>query len=162
MSIPKFNLHKLRASVASQQTVTKKDIRNLLLLDRLRAGIGKQSQKQKEIDFDYRVRVWHDSSEGHRLELTSFGPISQDKSFCKYLEDEISRLEASGVSTYLQREIIDEVYGYGCEEVEEEILNQLYNLREYGEESDTFLDFEIYAIDDSDKEINISISVQRY
>ena len=162
MSIPKFNLHKLRASVASQQTVTKKDIRNLLLLDRLRAGIGKQSQKQKEVDFDYRVRVWHDNSEGYRVELISFGPISQDKSFCKYLEDEISRLKASGVNTYLQQEILDEVYGCGCDEVEDKILHQLYNLREYGEESDSFLDFKVYAIDDPYKEINISISVQRY
>jgi len=43
MSIPKFNLSKLKESVAKQQAVTKEDIRNLLLLDRLQSQISSQS-----------------------------------------------------------------------------------------------------------------------
>jgi len=43
MSLPKFNLSKLRDSVAQQQAVTKKDIANLLLLDRLQAQLSKQA-----------------------------------------------------------------------------------------------------------------------
>jgi hypothetical protein len=43
MSIPKFNLSKLKESVAKQQAVTKEDIRNLLLLDRLQSQIASQN-----------------------------------------------------------------------------------------------------------------------
>ena len=39
MYLPKFNLSKLRQSVANQQNVTKKDIANLLLLDRLQSQV---------------------------------------------------------------------------------------------------------------------------
>ena len=43
MPIPKFNLSKLRDSVSAQQRVTREDIRNLLLLDRLQSQIRKES-----------------------------------------------------------------------------------------------------------------------
>ena len=43
MSLPKFNLSKLKESVAKQQAVTKEDIRNLLLLDRLQAQVASQN-----------------------------------------------------------------------------------------------------------------------
>ena len=48
MSLPKFNLSKLRDSVAQQQAVTKKDIANLLLLDRLQAMIKSQKPKERK------------------------------------------------------------------------------------------------------------------
>ena len=49
MSIPKFNLSKLRESVAQQQSVTRKDIANLLLLDRLQSMVKKQSFQKKKV-----------------------------------------------------------------------------------------------------------------
>ena len=52
MSLPKFNLTKLKDSIAKQQTVTKKDIRNLLLLDRLQSQIAKESSAKKEVKLD--------------------------------------------------------------------------------------------------------------
>lgn len=48
MSLPKFNLSKLRESVSRQQSVTREDIRNLLLLERLQAQIGKQSRENEK------------------------------------------------------------------------------------------------------------------
>lgn len=47
MSIPKFNLSKLRESVFRQQKATRQDIRNLLLLDRLQSDTSKQNQNKK-------------------------------------------------------------------------------------------------------------------
>jgi hypothetical protein len=48
MSLPKFNLSKLRDSVSKQQEVTKKDIANLLLLDRLQAQMRREKTENKE------------------------------------------------------------------------------------------------------------------
>ena len=48
MSLPKFNLSKLRDSVSKQQEVTKKDIANLLLLDRLQAQMRREKAEEKE------------------------------------------------------------------------------------------------------------------
>lgn len=48
MSIPKFNLQKLKESVAQQQSATKKDIKNLLLLERLQAEIAKQVESRNQ------------------------------------------------------------------------------------------------------------------
>jgi hypothetical protein len=167
MPLPKFNLNKLRESVSAQQSATKKDIANLLLLDRLKASIGRQKKTEeiKKIDFNYRVRVWHNSGEGHKTtEIASYGPISQDKSFCNYLEDEISRLKKSGQNTYFAEEFIDEIYGVGCDEFEDTITIELAKLDEYGEESDTFFSFTVHERNakDEDEGINITISVQRY
>ena len=50
MSLPKFNLSKLRLAVSRQQAVTKKDIANLLLLDRLQSQLRKQSGERKDFD----------------------------------------------------------------------------------------------------------------
>ena len=50
MSLPKFNLDKLRKSVSRQQAVIKKDIANLLLLDRLQSQIARQKGDFKKID----------------------------------------------------------------------------------------------------------------
>ena len=50
MSIPKFNLSKLRESVVNQQAVTRKDIANLLLLDRLQSMVKKQSFEKKKAE----------------------------------------------------------------------------------------------------------------
>lgn len=47
MSLPKFNLSKLRKSIVDQQSVTKKDIRNLLLLDRLQAQVKSENNSRK-------------------------------------------------------------------------------------------------------------------
>ena len=49
MPIPKFNLSKLRDSVSAQQRVTREDIRNLLLLDRLQSQIRKESIKREPL-----------------------------------------------------------------------------------------------------------------
>ena len=48
MSLPKFNLSKLKESVSRQQSATREDIRNLLLLERLQAQIGKQSRANEK------------------------------------------------------------------------------------------------------------------
>jgi len=50
MSLPKFNLSKLKEAVSRQQKVTRQDIRNLLLLDRLQAEVAKQDQVKKPKD----------------------------------------------------------------------------------------------------------------
>ena len=49
MSIPKFNLSKLRESVMQQQSVTRKDIANLLLLDRLQSMVKRQYSQKKNM-----------------------------------------------------------------------------------------------------------------
>jgi len=162
MSLPKFNLNKLRESVSAQQAVTKKDIADLLLLDRLRAGISKQKKTEeiKKINFDYRVRVWYYDDDFRKLELLWYGPISNNVSFCKYLEDKIKKLKRDGKKAYFEEEFLDQIYDYGCDEFEDRITSELSQLEDYGEESDNFVDFIVQ--DKKDKEINISISVQRY
>lgn len=50
MSVPKFNLSKLRESVVRQQAVTRRDIANLLLLDRLQSMVKKQSFQKKKVN----------------------------------------------------------------------------------------------------------------
>jgi len=58
MSLPKFNLSKLRDSVAQQQAVTKKDIANLLLLDRLQAQLSKQAVKSDPMNAKPLKKGW--------------------------------------------------------------------------------------------------------
>jgi len=53
MSIPKFNLSKLRKSVLRQQQVTKKDIANLLLLDRLQSQVKEKSGGGDDISYTF-------------------------------------------------------------------------------------------------------------
>jgi len=50
MSLPKFNLNKLRKSVSQQQRDMKKNIADLLLLDRLQAQLNKENKKDKKGD----------------------------------------------------------------------------------------------------------------
>jgi len=60
MSLPKFNLSKLKEAVSRQQKVTRQDIRNLLLLDRLRSDVTKQRTKSKSRNvgnYDYKVTI---------------------------------------------------------------------------------------------------------
>lgn len=52
MSLPKFNLSKLRESVLKQQSVTKRDIASLLLLDRLQAQIRREKTEESKIKED--------------------------------------------------------------------------------------------------------------
>ena len=74
MSIPKFNLSKLKESVSRQQEATKQDIRNLLLLDRLQSDISRQNQtkksKSKSGEF-YKVTI-----NGYQI------PLNDDKFYC--------------------------------------------------------------------------------
>jgi hypothetical protein len=86
MSLPKFNLSKLRDSVAQQQAVTKKDIANLLLLDRLQAMIKSQKPKERK-----------------RESLDDF--ITIDIMMTKSSKDEYFYLYDSGADSYAGFEI---------------------------------------------------------
>lgn len=60
MSLPKFNLSKLKESVSRQQKATRQDIQNLLLLDRLQAEVANQRTKSKSRNagsYDYKVTI---------------------------------------------------------------------------------------------------------
>jgi len=48
MSLPKFNLSRLRESVLRQQSATRKDISNLLLLDRLQSQMRREETEKTE------------------------------------------------------------------------------------------------------------------
>ena len=52
MSLPKFNLDKLRESVSQQQAITRKDMANLFLLDRLQAQISREKGEYKGKDIN--------------------------------------------------------------------------------------------------------------
>ena len=162
MSLPRFNLQKLRAAVSAQQAVTKKDIRNLLLLERLRSEFRKQNQEKKEVAFKYLVRFFNNNNDGVVQEIAWVGPVASSVSFCQFLEDKIKESKESNKETYFFEEIYDELQGIGCDEVEDQIVTNLNALKESGDErSDLFLDFSIYP-KTSDEEIDISISVQIY
>ena len=82
MSIPKFNLSKLKEAVSNQQKATRQDIRNLLLLERLQADVSKQNQAKKSKSKSgevYKVTV-----NGLQLKLND-GVFDFDLEFTKYI-----------------------------------------------------------------------------
>ena len=82
MSIPKFNLSKLKEAVSNQQKATRQDIRNLLLLERLQADVLKQNQTKKSKSKSgevYKVTI-----NGLQLKLNN-GNFDFDVEFTKYI-----------------------------------------------------------------------------
>jgi len=88
MSLPKFNLSKLRESVSRQQSVTRKDIRNLLLLERLQAQIGKQSRvnekKYKSEGYDLYFVISIDACSSNKYVFIGEDVVSHIPDFDKY------------------------------------------------------------------------------
>jgi len=131
MSLPKFNLSKLRDSVAQQQAVTKKDIANLLLLDRLQAMVKSQKPKERKresldnfitisidmtksskSEYFYLYDSSYDSYVGFKINLENIVNnfiFDENKSFEEYNDYETKKY--FGIEDKYELEIFDDWHG---------------------------------------------------
>ena len=118
MSLPKFNLSKLRDSVAQQQAVTKKDIANLLLLDRLQAQLSKQAVKKDPMNVKPLKKGWarinlkleFSSESDHDYAILHF-PINEWLHFSLINKDEFGVL-IRNLFTFMgaDKEVLEDVF----------------------------------------------------